>query len=47
VAVACPFCITMLTDGTKAKEVDDSLAVRDVAELVADRLEVGEEPAAQ
>ncbi len=37
-AVGCPFCMTMLTDGTKAKDVEASLAVRDVAELVAERL---------
>ena len=38
VAVGCPFCMTMLTDGTKAKEVDESLKVKDLAELVAERL---------
>ncbi len=38
VAVACPFCMTMLTDGTKTKEVEGSLRVRDLAELVAERL---------
>jgi Fe-S oxidoreductase len=38
VAVGCPFCMTMITDGTKAKDVEGSLAVRDLAELVAERL---------
>jgi Fe-S oxidoreductase len=38
VAVGCPFCMTMLTDGTKAKNVEGSLHVRDLAELVAERL---------
>jgi Fe-S oxidoreductase len=38
VAVGCPFCMTMLTDGTKAKDAEGALAVRDVAELVAQRL---------
>jgi Fe-S oxidoreductase len=38
VAVGCPFCMTMMTDGTKAKDVEESLQVRDLAELVADRL---------
>jgi hypothetical protein len=28
----------MITDGTKAKDVEGSVRVRDVAELVADRL---------
>ncbi len=44
VAVACPFCNTMLTDGVKAREKDDSVKVVDVAELVASSmLENGEE----
>lgn len=36
VAVACPFCLTMLTDASKAD--DDSMQVKDVAELVAESL---------
>jgi Fe-S oxidoreductase len=35
VAVACPFCNIMLTDGMKQRNVDDKIAVMDVAELVA------------
>ena len=35
-AVACPFCMTMMTDGLKAKE--SSVPVRDIAEVVATRL---------
>jgi Fe-S oxidoreductase len=35
VAVACPFCNIMLTDGMKAKNVEDQVQVLDVAELVA------------
>ncbi len=38
VAVGCPFCMTMITDGAKAKNVEETLQVRDLAELVADRL---------
>jgi Fe-S oxidoreductase len=38
VAVGCPFCMTMMTDGTKAKGVDDKVKVKDLAELVAERL---------
>jgi Fe-S oxidoreductase len=38
VAVGCPFCMTMMTDGTKTKDVEETLRVRDLAELVADRL---------
>jgi Fe-S oxidoreductase len=35
VAVACPFCNIMLTDGMKQRNVEDRIAVLDVAELVA------------
>jgi Fe-S oxidoreductase len=38
VATACPFCMTMLTDGV-AKEGDpESTQVKDVAEILVDRL---------
>nr|HEX4316576.1 (Fe-S)-binding protein [Kofleriaceae bacterium] len=37
-AVACPFCNIMLTDGMKQRNVDDKIAVMDIAELVADAL---------
>ncbi len=36
VAVGCPFCLTMLTDASKAD--DASMQVKDVAEVVAERL---------
>ncbi len=35
VAVACPFCSIMLTDGMKHRNVEDKIAVLDIAELVA------------
>ncbi|MEO8583690.1 MAG: (Fe-S)-binding protein, partial [Flavitalea sp.] len=35
IASACPFCNTMLTDGIKANEKEDSMQVLDIAELVA------------
>lgn len=38
VAAACPFCNTMLTDGTKAKEKEAEVKVLDIAELVASSL---------
>jgi len=38
-ASACPFCLTMFEDGVKAKEVGDTIKTRDIAELLADRLE--------
>jgi Fe-S oxidoreductase/nitrate reductase gamma subunit len=37
VAVSCPFCMTMMTDA--AAEEDSSIAVRDVAEIVAGQLD--------
>ena len=39
VAVACPFCNTMLTDGVKAAEKEDDVKVYDVAELIAQSLQ--------
>ena len=38
VAVACPFCNIMLTDGMKQRNVEDKVQVLDVAELVAQSL---------
>ncbi|MGM0479982.1 MAG: (Fe-S)-binding protein [Bacteroidota bacterium] len=35
VATGCPFCNTMMTDGIKNKEKEDSVQVMDVAELIA------------
>jgi Fe-S oxidoreductase len=44
IAVACPFCMTMLKDA--ANETGrDKLKVKDVAELVADALDLGSSPA--
>jgi len=37
IATACPFCMTMLTDGIMAQEVED-VQVRDIAEIVADSI---------
>ena len=38
VATACPFCMTMMTDGVKAQGKGDSVAVKDVAEIIAERI---------
>jgi heterodisulfide reductase subunit D len=35
IAAACPFCNTMMTDGVKNSEKEDSVQVLDIAELVA------------
>jgi Fe-S oxidoreductase len=34
-ATACPFCMTMITDGLKAEEKEDKIGQRDVAEILA------------
>lgn len=36
IASACPFCMTMLSDGVKNKEKEEEVAVKDVAELIAE-----------
>ncbi|WP_394341806.1 (Fe-S)-binding protein [Siphonobacter curvatus] len=35
IAVACPFCMVMMTDGVKAKEKEDQIKVLDLAELIS------------
>ena len=35
ISSACPFCLTMLSDGTKAKDVDQDIGTMDVAEILA------------
>lgn len=36
IASACPFCMTMLSDGVKNKEQEDQVKVKDLAELIAE-----------
>ncbi|MBD99653.1 MAG: CoB--CoM heterodisulfide reductase [Verrucomicrobia bacterium] len=36
VAVGCPFCMTMMTDGVKSKEKEHEIKVYDLAELIAE-----------
>lgn len=36
VAVACPFCMTMISDGVKARAKEASVAVKDLSELIAE-----------
>jgi Fe-S oxidoreductase len=38
IASACPYCATMMIDGLKQLNRDKEVAVRDIAELVADSL---------
>jgi heterodisulfide reductase subunit D len=35
IAVSCPFCMTMMSDGVKNKERESSVQVFDIAELIA------------
>lgn len=35
IAAGCPFCNTMMTDGVKNKEQENSVAVMDIAEMIA------------
>lgn len=36
IAVACPFCMTMMSDGVKNKDRDGAVQVKDLAELIAE-----------
>lgn len=38
IATACPFCLTMLSDATKEKNMGDKLEVKDVAEILSETL---------
>ncbi len=34
VATACPFCVTMISDGVKTKDMTDQIRVKDIAEIL-------------
>jgi heterodisulfide reductase subunit D len=40
IATACPFCMTMLTDGLKYKNKEEEIRNLDIAELIAQSLEL-------
>ena len=40
IAAACPFCNTMMSDGVKNKEKEETLVVKDIAELIAEAEEL-------
>ena len=44
-ATACPFCMTMVTDGLKAADRDEQVKNLDVAELLAETCGLFESPA--
>jgi Fe-S oxidoreductase len=39
IGTACPFCMTMMTDGVKAKEASERVQVKDIAELLWEAVE--------
>jgi Fe-S oxidoreductase len=39
IGTGCPFCMTMMTDGVKAKDAAESVAVKDIAELLLEAVE--------
>jgi Fe-S oxidoreductase len=40
IGTACPFCMTMMTDGVKDKEASEKVQVKDIAELVLEGIEM-------
>jgi len=38
IATACPFCMTMMTDGLKAKNAEEKAQIRDIAEVLAEAI---------
>ncbi|MGB5029112.1 MAG: (Fe-S)-binding protein, partial [Chitinophagaceae bacterium] len=39
IAAACPFCNTMMTDGVKLADKEETVQVLDIAELIAQSME--------
>ena len=39
IGTGCPFCMTMITDGVKAKDAAEKVQVKDIAELVLDAVQ--------
>jgi len=44
IGTACPFCLTMLYDATKDKEMEESITVQDITELVLKALDTKDTP---
>jgi Fe-S oxidoreductase len=39
IGTACPFCMTMMTDGVKSKDASGTIAVKDIAELLLEAVQ--------
>ncbi len=39
IGTGCPFCMTMMTDGVKAKDASEKVQVKDIAELVLEAID--------
>ena len=39
IATACPYCLTMITDGTKAHNAEEKVRTLDIAEILAKAIE--------
>ena len=44
IATACPFCNTMVMDGLKARNVEEKVAAKDIAEIVWEAMGAQEAP---
>jgi len=40
IAVGCPFCMTMISDGVKNFNKENDVQVKDIAEMIADAIEI-------
>lgn len=40
IATGCPFCLTMMNDGVKNKNREETVKVKDIAELLTDELNI-------
>ena len=46
IASGCPFCMTMLTDGLKSQEKEETIKQKDIAEILAESVGITAAPAA-
>jgi len=47
IALNCPFCMTMITDGVKAEDKVEEVSVKDIAELILEFIDTSEEKKAK